>query len=171
MGNNGCGKSTLIKRIINNDDDDRIKIGSNVKIGYVEQEIIFDSNNTVLEYARKFFIGDESHLRSALNTFYFSGENVFKRINSLSGGEKVRLKLFELIQCNNNCIILDEPTNHIDINTKEILEEALKEYMGTLIFISHDRYFINKLANKIFYIENNRLNQYIGNYDDYKEKH
>ena len=170
MGSNGCGKSTLIKRIINNDDD-RIKIGSNVKIGYVEQEIIFDSNSTVLEYARKFFIGEESHLRSALNKFYFSGENVFKRINSLSGGEKVRLKLFELIQCNNNCIILDEPTNHIDINTKEILEEALKEYVGTLIFISHDRYFINKLANKIFYIENNRLNQYVGNYDDYKEKH
>ena len=167
MGSNGCGKSTLIKRIIENNVPN-IKIGSNVSIGYIPQEIVFDNNKTILEYARQFFIGEESHLRSALNKFYFNDEIVFKRINKLSGGEKVRLKLFELIQCNNNCIILDEPTNHIDINTKEILEIALKEYKGTLIFISHDRYFINKLANKILYIENNKIKEYIGNYEDYK---
>ena len=167
MGSNGCGKSTLIKRILENNNDN-IKIGSNVSIGYIPQEIEFNNDKTILEYAKQFFIGEESHLRSALDKFYFHSESVFKRINKLSGGEKVRLKLFELIQCNNNCIILDEPTNHIDINTKEILEIALKEYKGTLIFISHDRYFINKLANKILYIENNEIKEYIGNYEDYK---
>ena len=169
MGSNGCGKSTLIKRILENNDS-HIKIGSNVTIGYIPQEIDFNDNKTVLEYARQYFEGEESHLRSALSKFYFCGENVFKKIQKLSGGEKVRLKLFELIQCNNNCIILDEPTNHIDITTKELLEEALKDYQGTVIFISHDRYFINKLANKILYIENQKIKEYIGNYEDYKLK-
>ena len=169
MGPNGSGKSTLIKRILENNDFG-IRIGSNVSIGYIPQEIEFNSDKTILEYAGQFFDGDEAHLRSVLNKFYFCGENVFKKIQKLSGGEKVRLKLFELIQCNNNCIILDEPTNHIDINTKELLEIALEDYKGTLIFISHDRYFINKLANKIFYIEDNAIKEYIGNYDDYKLK-
>ena len=166
MGSNGCGKSTLIKRILENNDSN-IKIGSNVRIGYIPQEINFTENIRILDYAKRYFIGDEAHLRSALNKFYFHGENVFKKINKLSGGEKVRLKLFELIQEDNNCIILDEPTNHIDIDTKEILEESLKDYQGTLVFISHDRYFINKLANKILYIKDNKLKEYIGNYDDY----
>lgn len=169
MGSNGCGKSTLIKRIIENSTPN-IKIGSNVTIGYIPQEIEFSDNITILEYARKYFNGEESHLRSALSKFYFYGETVFKKIQKLSGGEKVRLKLFELIQCNNNCIILDEPTNHIDLNTKEILETALKEYNGTVIFISHDRYFINQLANKVFYIEDGKIKEYIGNYEDYKLK-
>ena len=167
MGSNGCGKSTLIKRIIENNDL-HIKIGSNVTIGYIPQEIDFNVNKTVLEYAKQYFNGDETHLRSTLSKFYFYKDNVFKKIQKLSGGEKVRLKLFELIQCNYNCIILDEPTNHIDINTKELLENSLKEYKGTLIFISHDRYFINKLANKIFYIEDGKIKEYIGNYEDYK---
>ena len=167
MGPNGCGKSTLIKRILEGNDPN-IRIGSNVKIGYIPQEIIFKEDMNVLTYARKFFIGDESHLRSALDKFYFHGEHVFKKLSKLSGGEKVRLKLFELIQDNNNCIILDEPTNHIDINTKEILEEALKDYQGTIVFISHDRYFINKLANKIIYINKCKITEYTGNYDDYK---
>lgn len=169
MGSNGCGKSTLIKRILENNDP-KIKIGSNVTIGYIPQEIEFNDNKTILEYAREYFNGEESHLRSALSKFYFCGDSVFKKIQNLSGGEKVRLKLFELMQSNNNCIILDEPTNHIDINTKEILEVALKEYKGTVIFISHDRYFINKLADKILYIENKRIKEYIGNYEDYKSK-
>jgi len=169
MGANGCGKSTLIRKIYDNNDL-HIKVGCNVTIGYIPQEIQFDDNKTILEYARQYFIGEEAHLRSALSKFYFYGESVFKKIKSLSGGEKVRLKLFELIQCNNNCIILDEPTNHIDISTKELLEVALKEYQGTVIFISHDRYFINKLADKILYIENNTLKEYIGNYDYYKLK-
>lgn len=168
IGNNGCGKSTLLKEIINN--NEKIKIGSNVKIGYIPQNVVFNNDDTILSYARKYFIGEESHLRSALSKFYFYGDSVFKKLSQLSGGEKVRIKLFTLIQDKCNFIILDEPTNHIDIYTKETLEEALKEFKGTLLFVSHDRYFINKLANKVFYINNNKLQEYNGNYD-YLVKH
>ena len=122
-----------------------------------------------LETARNFFDGDETRLRASLARFLFYGENVFKRVGTLSGGEKVRLKLFELIQKKANLLILDEPTNHIDIDTKEVLEEALSEYQGTLFFISHDRYFINRLAERIVNIEDKNLVQYLGNYDFYKE--
>ena len=118
-----------------------------------------------MDYAKKYFIGEESHLRSALCKFQFYGENVFKKVSKLSGGEKVRLKLFTLIQDNCNFIILDEPTNHIDISTKETLEEALKSYKGTILFVSHDRYFINKLANKVLYISDKKVTEYCGNYD------
>ena len=159
IGKNGCGKTTLIKEIIKN-----IKLGSNVKIGYIEQQINFENDETVLEYARKHYSDDESHLRSELNKFYFHKDNVFKKISKLSGGEKVRLKLFELIHEKCNFLILDEPTNHVDIYTKETLEEALKEYQGTILFISHDRYFINKIASKIIYIYDKKLKEYDGNY-------
>ena len=164
IGENGCGKSTLLKRIIDNSCDN-IKLGSNVKIGYIPQQINFSEDLTILEYTKKYFNGEESHLRSALCKFQFYGENVFKKISKLSGGEKVRLKLFTLIQDNCNFIILDEPTNHIDISTKETLEEALKNYEGTILFVSHDRYFINKLANKIIYIYDKNIKEYCGNYD------
>ncbi len=100
----------------------------------------------------------------------FNGENVFKKVGTLSGGEKVRLKLFELMQKNVNLLIMDEPTNHIDITTQEVLEEALKDYLGTILFISHDRYFINKIAQKIFYIEDQSIIEYLGNYDVYRQK-
>lgn len=172
MGKNGTGKSTLIKNILQsiNNNSDKIKLGSNVIIGYIEQEIKFDNENTtVLEEARKVFDGTETMLRSVLSKFLFYGDNIYKRVGTLSGGEKVRLKLFELIQKKANFLILDEPTNHIDIDTKEMLEEALKEYKGTILFISHDRYFINKLSNKILYIENKEIKEYIGNYDYYQE--
>lgn len=172
MGKNGAGKSTFIKAILSGDNIDQgeIKLGSNVSIGYIPQEIKFENENaTVLETARKAFVGSETHLRSSLAHFLFYGENVFKRVGKLSGGEKVRLKLFELIQKKANLLILDEPTNHIDIDTKEILEEALKEYQGTLFFISHDRYFINELAEKIENIEDKKIVEYLGNYDYYKE--
>jgi ATPase subunit of ABC transporter with duplicated ATPase domains len=168
MGDNGCGKSTFIKRILDNSDN-RIRMGTNIKVGYIPQQINFEKDYTVLEFARKFFIGEESHLRSALDKFYFHGESVFKKVSKLSGGEKVRLKLFALIQDNCNFIILDEPTNHIDIFTKETLENALIEYKGTLLFVSHDRYFINKIANKIFHIHNKKIKEYVGNYDYYVE--
>ena len=168
IGNNGCGKSTLIKSIMDNKSNN-IKLGSNIKIGYIPQQISFESDQTVLEYARNFYIGDITHLRSALDKFYFSKEFVFKKINKLSGGEKVRLKLFELINNNCNFIILDEVTNHIDIDTKEILEDALKSFKGTILFISHDRYFINKVANKVLYINNNTISEFIGNYDYFIE--
>ena len=178
MGNNGSGKSTLIKYIMNlseNDkEDEHVKIGSNVSIGYIPQVIEYENPDaTILEVARKCYNGTETHLRASLAKFMFNGENVFKRVGKLSGGEKVRLKLFELIQKNVNLLIMDEPTNHIDINTKEVLENALKDYNGTILFISHDRYFINEIAKKILFIEDKKIKEYLGNYDDYvyqKEK-
>lgn len=175
MGKNGSGKSTLIKYIMNmyanNLEDQNIKIGSNVSIGYIPQTITFeDENATILDIARKSYYSSETQLRSSLAKFMFNGENVFKKVGTLSGGEKVRLKLFELMQKNVNLLIMDEPTNHIDITTQEVLEEALKDYLGTILFISHDRYFINKIAQKIFYIEDQSIIEYLGNYDVYRQK-
>jgi len=164
IGDNGCGKTTLINKIISNDCDN-IKVGSNVKIGYIPQQINFNTDKNILEFARTFYVGDESHLRSALYKFYFCGESVFKKVSKLSGGEKVRLKLFQLMQEKCNFIILDEPTNHIDLFTKETLEEALNDFEGTILFVSHDRYFINKLANKILYINELKIKEYNGDYD------
>lgn len=168
IGKNGSGKSTLIKNIL--EGNTNIKLGSNVKIGYIPQEITFDNNMTVYEIARKYFIGEESHLRSALFKFMFVNNDIYKKVSTLSGGEKVRLKLFCLMQEEVNFLILDEPTNHIDINTREILENTLSLYKGTVLFISHDRYFINKLSMKIFSIEDKKIVSYIGNYDDYKKQ-
>lgn len=174
MGKNGSGKSSLIKYIMhlyeNNQSDNCVKIGSNVLIGYIPQTITFkDDKVTILDIARESYCGSETHLRASLAKFMFNGENVFKRVGTLSGGEKVRLKLFELMQKNVNLLIMDEPTNHIDITTQEVLEEALKEYPGTILFISHDRYFINKIAKKILYIEDKKIKEYLGNYDDYRD--
>ena len=168
MGKNGSGKSTLVKQILSKNPN--IRLGSNIEIGYIPQEIIFeDENITVLEEAHKYFHGPEEILRSALYKFLFYGEGVFVRLRQLSGGERIRLKLFCLMQKSNNLLILDEPTNHIDINTKEILEEALNTYTGTILLISHDRYFINKVATRIVYLEDKKLVSYVGNYDDYKK--
>ena len=168
FGSNGCGKSSLIKDILNN--SDKYKVGSNVNIGYIEQEIKFTNNKiTILEEARKYFSGEEYQLRSALHKFNFFRDNVYKRLDLLSGGEKVRLKLFCLMQNNINFLILDEPTNHIDISTREVLENALDNFNGTILMVSHDRYFINKLVNKIIYFENKKLINYLGNYDDYSK--
>lgn len=169
MGKNGSGKSTLIKKIIDNSSNE-IKLGTNIKIGYLPQEIHFDDEDmTILDIAKKFYVGDITNLRTSLAKFLFYEDDVFKKVGLLSGGEKVRLKLFELIGKNANFLILDEPTNHIDIDTKEVLESALKDYKGTLLFVSHDRYFINKLANKIFEINNYKIDEYLGNYDYLKE--
>lgn len=168
LGKNGSGKTTLIKNILNNTHDN-IKLGTNIKMGYIPQEIRFDNENlTIYEYMRSIYIGDEASLRSKLNRFYFDEEMISKKLKTLSGGEKVRIKLLELILENANFLILDEPTNHIDIETKEILEEALLEFDGTLLFISHDRYFINKIATRIIRIENKKLVSYNGNYEDIK---
>lgn len=170
MGKNGAGKTTLIKNILNNTHDN-IKLGTNIKIGYIPQEIRFDNEElTIYEHMRKIFVGSESELRSKLNQFYFTADNIDKKVKNLSGGEKVRLKLLELILKNANFLILDEPTNHIDIDTREILEESLLAYDGTILFISHDRYFINKIATKIVMIENKEMITYNGNYDSIKKK-
>ena len=169
VGVNGSGKTTLIKEILKGNDN--IKLGSNVKIGYIPQEINFENSDlSVLEEARKYFVGIEEHLRSALFKYLFVNDNIYKKIKYLSGGEKVRLKLFCLIQDSYNFLILDEPTNHIDIDTREMLEEALMEFNGTILFVSHDRYFINKLANNILELNNCKITKYIGNYDYYKSK-
>jgi ATP-binding cassette, subfamily F, member 3 len=175
MGKNGSGKSTFIKSILFPNEypisKGTIKIGSNVTIGYISQEISFKNEDAnVLEVARESYDGIESHLRALLAKFLFYDENVFKKVSKLSGGEKVRLKLFELIQKKANLLILDEPTNHIDIDTKEMLEEALLEFNGTLLFISHDRYFINKIATRIINLEDKKFTSYLGNYDYYQEK-
>lgn len=170
MGKNGAGKTTLIKNILNNTHDN-IKLGTNIKIGYIPQEIRFANEDlTIYEHMRKIFVGSESELRSKLNQFYFTVDNIDKKVKSLSGGEKVRLKLLELILKNANFLILDEPTNHIDIDTREILEESLLAYEGTILFVSHDRYFINKIATKIVMIENKEMITYNGNYDSIKKK-
>lgn len=173
MGPNGSGKSSFIKALLGElpINQGEIKLGSNVTIGYIPQEIKFDDDKEqILDYARKCFTGDETRLRAGLHKFMFYGQDVFKRVGNLSGGEKVRLKLFELIQKKANLLIMDEPTNHIDISTKEVLEEALQDYQGTLFFISHDRYFINQLAERTFNIENQSVDQYLGNYDYFKEQ-
>ena len=170
VGENGTGKSTLIKEIIKGTNLS-IKNGSNIMIGYIPQEITFDDSElSILEEARKYFIGPEEYLRSALFKFLFAGDNIYKKIKYLSGGEKVRLKLFCLTQSRYNFLILDEPTNHIDIDTREMLEEALNNFNGTVLFVSHDRYFINKICTHIVEVKDNRLYKYIGNYDDYKNK-
>ncbi len=167
VGDNGTGKSTLIKEILKG--NDKVKLGTNIVIGYIPQEIEFDDDNlSIIEEARKYFVGTIENLRSALFKFLFTGENVYKKIKFLSGGEKVRLKLFCLTQDKCNFLILDEPTNHIDIDTREILENALINFNGTILFVSHDRYFINKVATHIIEIKDKKLKKYIGGYDEYR---
>ena len=167
IGKNGCGKTTLVKEILK-ETNNNIKLGTNIKIGYIPQEITFDNQNlTVLEYVSAFIHKEEHLVRSILTRFYFYKEDTTKRLFMLSGGEKVRIKLLELLEKKANFLILDEPTNHIDLKTKELLEEAFLEYQGTILFISHDRYFINKIATKIIDINNRMIISYCGNYDYY----
>ena len=150
-GKNGSGKSTLIKIILGKDNDfsGDIKINPSVKIGYIPQEIKFgNESDTILEYFLKNYRGSETEARTFLAKYMFYGENVFKRLKDLSGGERVRLLIAKLVIKQTNFLILDEPTNHLDISTREILEENLKEYKGTILFVSHDRYFANKIAER-----------------------
>lgn len=173
IGPNGSGKSTLIKMIMGAErpDEGIIKTGSNVKIGYLEQSIGFeDESRSILEEFKSSLNMTEGEARSRLARFLFFKDSVFKRVSGLSGGEKTRLKLAELMYSDINLLILDEPTNHLDIDTREALEAALEDYEGTIVFISHDRYFINRLADKLYSIEGHALAEYFGNYDYFKEK-
>lgn len=173
IGKNGTGKSTLLKIIMNEDYEytGEIKIGKSVNIGYIPQEIKFeDDNQTILNFFEQFDNRNETEIRTSLAKYMFRGNDVFKKVSSLSGGEKVRLILAKLLKQNINFLILDEPTNHIDIETREVLEEAIKEYSGTVLFVSHDRYFINNLAERIVEVKEKRFFSYIGNYDDYLRK-
>jgi hypothetical protein len=173
IGKNGSGKSTLIKMILGQDTNfqGELKLGTSIKIGYISQNIIFEDNEkTVLDYYLEGNNLSETEARSKLAKYGFRQESTFKRIGKLSGGEKVRIILMKLIQKDINFLILDEPTNHIDIDTREILEEALKEYKGTVLFVSHDRFFINAIANRVLNIENYKIKSYYGNYDDFTMK-
>ena len=150
-GKNGSGKSTLVKIIMGKEKDftGEVKLGPSVKIGYIPQEIKFiNENNTVLEYFLSDYTDNETKARTFLARYMFFGNNVFKHLCELSGGERVRLILAKLVLQKSNFLILDEPTNHLDISTREILEETLKKYKGTILFVSHDRYFVNKLAER-----------------------
>lgn len=174
IGENGCGKSTLVKSIIginNLNYTGIINIGPSVKIGYISQIISFkDDKQSLLDYFRLFTGLPEQMARQILVGFQFYNDDIKKRVGSLSGGERMKVKLAELLQNKVNTLILDEPTNHIDIDTKEAFENALKNFSGTLLFVSHDRYFINKFADKIFELNNGNINIYYGNYDDYVNK-
>jgi len=173
LGKNGCGKSTLIKILLNemNKDEGEVRIGSGVAIGYLNQEIEFNNKEkTILETFRDDYPVSEGQARGLLARFLFYADDVFKKVKNLSGGEKVRLKLCQLMHQDINLLVLDEPTNHLDIDSREILEMALCEFDGTIVFISHDRYFINKIADRIAEINNRKLVNYVGNYDYYKKK-
>jgi len=156
-GENGCGKTTLLKIIIGEifDYDGNIVLGSNTKIGYVPQDLKFDNyEKTVLEYMLEGTSMGETECRSYLAKFSFFGENVFKRVSELSGGEKVRVILAKLMKKNINLLIMDEPTNHLDIASREALEDSLINYEGTILFVSHDRYFVSKIATRVLHISN-----------------
>lgn len=175
IGPNGSGKSTLIKYILNIYKnklfDPKNKMASNLNIGYIPQEITFSNpDETIYNYVKAFLQLDETHIRSTLAKYLFNGDLIYKKVGVLSGGEKVRLKLLELITQKANLIILDEPTNHLDITTLEVLEDALSNYKGTVFLVSHDRYFINKVCNKIISIEDQKLVEYLGNYTYYLQK-
>ena len=171
LGPNGCGKSTFLK-ILNKEasaDEGIIRYGSNVKIGYFDQNIDrLNSNKTVLDEVWDMYrFMTETEIRSALAMFLFCGEDVFKKVDSLSGGERAKLSLLKIMLSKPNFLILDEPTNHLDIVSREVLENALSDFDGTLLVVSHDRYFINKLATRTVYLTNNGAVNIDGNYDNY----
>ena len=174
IGPNGVGKTTLIKTIANKQDKlaGEITFGANLQIGYYDQkQAEFKSNKTILDYVwDQYSHMNEKDVRAVLGRFLFVQEDVKKIINDLSGGEKARLQLALLMLQKDNVLILDEPTNHLDIDSKEMLEQALKHFEGTIIFVSHDRYFINRLANKVFDLNHEGGQMYLGDYQYYIEK-
>ena len=174
VGKNGTGKSTLIKTIAKKQKElgGNIQYGSKVSLGYYDQkQAEFESSKTILnELWDEYPLMKEAEVRTVLGRFLFRGDDVLKIVRDLSGGEKARLQLAKLMLEKNNLLILDEPTNHLDITSKQVLEEALENYEGTILFVSHDRYFINKIANKVFDITEEGYSLYLGNYDYYLEK-
>ncbi|MGG4169213.1 ribosomal protection-like ABC-F family protein [Rossellomorea vietnamensis] len=173
LGNNGVGKSTILKMIMGDipPDKGKIAIGSNVKIGYLSQGELFpDSGSKVLDSFRENVSVTEGEARNILAKFLFYGHAVFKQVSQLSGGERMRLRLAQLMHQDLNFLVMDEPTNHLDIESREVLEEALSEFNGTILAVSHDRYFINKLFDKVYWIQNGRLTFFEGNYDSVKDK-
>ncbi|MEC0063082.1 ABC-F family ATP-binding cassette domain-containing protein, partial [Paenibacillus thiaminolyticus] len=174
IGPNGIGKSTLLKVLIGKHPhrDGSCRWGTNVSIGYYDQEqSTLNPNHTVLEEVWSAYPHlEEVRIRTVLGNFLFSGDDVTKKVASLSGGEKARVALAKLMLQQANVLILDEPTNHLDLFSKEVLESALYDYEGTLLFISHDRYFLNKMAERIIELDADGTHLYLGNYDDYMTK-
>lgn len=174
VGPNGIGKSTLLKTLMDTlkPDQGSISYGSNVSVGYYDQEQAeLTSSKRVLDELWDEYLGlPEKEIRTCLGNFLFSGDDVLKPVHSLSGGEKARLALAKLMLQKANFLILDEPTNHLDLDSKEVLENALIDYPGTLLFVSHDRYFINRIATRVLELSSNHIEEYLGDYDYYTEK-
>lgn len=174
LGGNGLGKSTFLKTIVGKIPAllGEYRFGTNVQIGYFDQQMaMYTSNKTVLDdFWDEYPNLTETEARNALGAFLFSGEDVFKNVNMLSGGEKVRLALCKILKTRPNVLVLDEPTNHMDIVGKETLESMLKDYKGTLIFVSHDRYFVKKVATQLLVFEDGTTNLYQFGYEQYQEK-
>lgn len=174
IGDNGTGKTTILK-IINGllpPDTGMLKLGVNVEIGYYDQEhhVLHPEKTLFDEISDDYPALNNTQIRNTLAAFLFTGDDVYKKIESLSGGERGRLSLAKLMLSESNFLILDEPTNHLDIISKEILEDALNSYTGTVLYVSHDRYFINKTASRILELNRTTLCEYLGNYDYYLEK-
>jgi ATP-binding cassette subfamily F protein 3 len=173
IGPNGVGKTTLLRMIMNQEKPSTgtVRLGYNLKVGYYDQQLSgLNENNTVLDELWQLMPkGNPGEVRSYLGRFLFSGDDVFKRIGDLSGGEQSRIALSKLLLENANFLILDEPTNHLDISSKEVLEDALSEFPATMIIVSHDRYFLDRVVNKILFIERDKVHLWVGNYTDYQE--
>ena len=175
IGNNGTGKTTILK-ILNEvirPDVGSFTLGSREQIGYYDQEhhVLHSEKTLFEEISDDYPYLNNTQIRNVLAAFLFTGEDVFKRISDLSGGERGRVSLAKLVLSNANFLILDEPTNHLDIMSKEILEDALNGYEGTILYVSHDRYFINRTAHRILDLTEGQFVSYVGNYDYYLEKH
>lgn len=174
IGDNGTGKTTILKMIngLLDADTGTIRIGTNVHIGYYDQEhhVLHMEKTLFEEISDDYPALSNTEIRNTLAAFLFTGDDVFKRIGDLSGGERGRVSLAKLMLSESNFLILDEPTNHLDITSKEILESALNRYTGTVLYVSHDRYFINRTAHRILELSNSALNNFLGNYDYYMEK-
>ena len=174
IGDNGTGKTTILK-ILNQiimPDEGSFTLGSKVEIGYYDQEhhVLHNEKTIFDEISDEYPNMNNTQIRNTLAAFQFTGDEVYKQISDLSGGEKGRVSLAKLMLSEANFLILDEPTNHLDITSKEILEKAINNYTGTVLYVSHDRYFINQTASRILELTNKAFVNYIGNYDYYLEK-
>lgn len=171
LGANGCGKTTLMKIIMGREEQDAgtVRLGAKVQPGYYEQAMAsLDPESTALEEIHNAYPHmNLTDVRTALAAFLICGDDVFKKVATLSGGEKARVQLLKLMLSGANLLLLDEPTNHLDISSREALEKALEEYDGTMLIVTHDRYLVNRLADRVLYMEQNGLTEYIGGYDDY----
>ena len=174
IGENGVGKTTLMRIIMGEEeaDDGYLKIGHNVDFGYYDQgQLLLDDTETVLgEIKNAYHLYTDTEMRNILGRFLFRGDDVFKSVSSLSGGEKARLSLLKLMLSGANTLIFDEPTNHLDIESKEIVESAIMEFKGTVLIVSHDRYLLSKIPDRILELRRDGIREYKGKFDYYLEK-